>query len=51
MSSPYEPGSVNKVVTASSVIEYGLTNPTKCCRCRAQSIWAASPSTMPGTTA
>ncbi|BCO35617.1 penicillin-binding protein PbpB [Mycobacterium heckeshornense] len=27
VSSPYEPGSVNKVVTASSVIEYGLTNP------------------------
>jgi len=27
VSSPYEPGSVNKVVTASSVIEFGLTNP------------------------
>jgi cell division protein FtsI (penicillin-binding protein 3) len=27
VSSPYEPGSVNKIVTASSVIEYGLTNP------------------------
>ncbi|MBV8929679.1 MAG: penicillin-binding protein 2 [Mycobacteriaceae bacterium] len=27
VSSPFEPGSVNKVVTASSVIEYGLTNP------------------------
>jgi cell division protein FtsI (penicillin-binding protein 3) len=27
VSSPYEPGSVNKVVTASSVIEYGLSNP------------------------
>ncbi|WP_371869063.1 peptidoglycan D,D-transpeptidase FtsI family protein [Mycobacterium botniense] len=27
VSSPYEPGSVNKVVTASAVIEYGLTNP------------------------
>jgi cell division protein FtsI (penicillin-binding protein 3) len=27
VSSPYEPGSVNKVITASSVIEYGLTNP------------------------
>ena len=27
VSSPFEPGSVNKVITASSVIEYGLTNP------------------------
>ena len=27
VSSPFEPGSVNKVVTASSVIEYGLSNP------------------------
>jgi cell division protein FtsI (penicillin-binding protein 3) len=27
VSSPFEPGSVNKVVTAASVIEYGLTNP------------------------
>ncbi|WP_275998644.1 peptidoglycan D,D-transpeptidase FtsI family protein [Mycobacterium noviomagense] len=27
VSSPYEPGSVNKIITASSVIEYGLTNP------------------------
>jgi cell division protein FtsI (penicillin-binding protein 3) len=27
VSSPYEPGSVNKVVAASSVIEYGLSNP------------------------
>ena len=27
VSSPYEPGSVNKVITAASVIEYGLTNP------------------------
>jgi cell division protein FtsI (penicillin-binding protein 3) len=27
VSSPYEPGSVNKVVTAASVIEYGLSNP------------------------
>ncbi|WP_414687980.1 peptidoglycan D,D-transpeptidase FtsI family protein [Mycobacterium sp.] len=27
VSSPFEPGSVNKVVTASSVIEFGLTNP------------------------
>jgi cell division protein FtsI (penicillin-binding protein 3) len=27
VSSPYEPGSVNKIVTASSVIEFGLTNP------------------------
>jgi len=27
VTSPFEPGSVNKVVTASSVIEYGLTNP------------------------
>ena len=27
MSSPFEPGSVNKVITASSVIEYGLSNP------------------------
>jgi cell division protein FtsI (penicillin-binding protein 3) len=27
VSSPYEPGSVNKIVTASSVIEYGLSNP------------------------
>jgi cell division protein FtsI (penicillin-binding protein 3) len=27
VSSPFEPGSVNKIVTASSVIEYGLTNP------------------------
>jgi cell division protein FtsI (penicillin-binding protein 3) len=27
VTSPFEPGSVNKVVTASSVIEFGLTNP------------------------
>jgi cell division protein FtsI (penicillin-binding protein 3) len=27
VSSPYEPGSVNKIVTASSAIEYGLSNP------------------------
>lgn len=27
VSSPFEPGSVNKIVTASSVIEYGLSNP------------------------
>lgn len=27
VSSPYEPGSVNKVITAASVIEYGLSNP------------------------
>ena len=27
VSSPYEPGSVNKIVAASSVIEYGLSNP------------------------
>jgi len=27
VTSPYEPGSVNKIVTASSVIEYGLTTP------------------------
>jgi cell division protein FtsI (penicillin-binding protein 3) len=27
VSSPYEPGSVNKIITAASVIEYGLTNP------------------------
>jgi cell division protein FtsI (penicillin-binding protein 3) len=27
VSSPYEPGSVNKVVTAAAVIEYGLSNP------------------------
>ncbi len=26
-SSPFEPGSVNKIVTASSVIEFGLSNP------------------------
>ncbi|WP_244232383.1 peptidoglycan D,D-transpeptidase FtsI family protein [Mycobacterium innocens] len=27
VSSPFEPGSVNKVITASSVIEYGLSDP------------------------
>ena len=27
VSSPFEPGSVNKVVTASALIEYGLSNP------------------------
>jgi cell division protein FtsI (penicillin-binding protein 3) len=27
VSSPFEPGSVNKVITAASAIEYGLTNP------------------------
>ena len=27
VTSPFEPGSVNKIVTAASVIEYGLTNP------------------------
>ncbi|WP_370328459.1 peptidoglycan D,D-transpeptidase FtsI family protein [Candidatus Mycobacterium methanotrophicum] len=27
VTSPFEPGSVNKVVTASSLIEYGLSNP------------------------
>ncbi len=27
VSSPFEPGSVNKVITASSAIEFGLTNP------------------------
>ncbi|OBI79489.1 cell division protein FtsI [Mycobacterium sp. E740] len=27
VSSPYEPGSVNKIITAASVIEYGLSNP------------------------
>ena len=27
VSSPFEPGSVNKIVTASSAIEFGLTNP------------------------
>jgi cell division protein FtsI (penicillin-binding protein 3) len=27
VSSPFEPGSVNKVITASSIIEYGLSNP------------------------
>ncbi|KAA1250371.1 penicillin-binding protein 2 [Mycobacterium simiae] len=29
VSSPFEPGSVNKVITASSVIEYGLSNPAE----------------------
>jgi cell division protein FtsI (penicillin-binding protein 3) len=29
VTSPYEPGSVNKIITASSVIEYGLTNPNE----------------------
>ncbi|MCW2654853.1 MAG: Penicillin binding protein transpeptidase domain [Mycobacterium sp.] len=27
VSSPFEPGSVNKIVTASSIIEFGLSNP------------------------
>jgi cell division protein FtsI (penicillin-binding protein 3) len=27
VTSPFEPGSVNKIVTASSIIEYGLSNP------------------------
>jgi cell division protein FtsI (penicillin-binding protein 3) len=27
VSSPFEPGSVNKIITASSVIEFGLSNP------------------------
>lgn len=27
VASPFEPGSVNKIITASSVIEFGLTNP------------------------
>jgi cell division protein FtsI (penicillin-binding protein 3) len=27
VSSPYEPGSVNKIVTAASIIEFGLSNP------------------------
>ncbi len=27
VSSPFEPGSVNKIITAASVIEYGLSNP------------------------
>jgi cell division protein FtsI (penicillin-binding protein 3) len=27
VSSPYEPGSVNKIITAASVIEFGLSNP------------------------
>ncbi len=27
VSSPFEPGSVNKIVTAASVIEFGLSNP------------------------
>jgi cell division protein FtsI (penicillin-binding protein 3) len=27
VSSPYEPGSVNKIITAASVIEYGLSSP------------------------
>ncbi len=27
VSSPFEPGSVNKMITAASIIEYGLTNP------------------------
>jgi cell division protein FtsI (penicillin-binding protein 3) len=27
VSSPFEPGSVNKIITAASVIEFGLTNP------------------------
>ena len=27
VSSPFEPGSVNKIITASSIIEYGLSNP------------------------
>jgi cell division protein FtsI (penicillin-binding protein 3) len=27
VSSPFEPGSVNKIITASSAIEFGLTNP------------------------
>ena len=27
VTSPFEPGSVNKIITASSVIEYGLSNP------------------------
>ncbi|MBO0866318.1 MAG: penicillin-binding protein 2, partial [Mycobacterium sp.] len=27
VSSPFEPGSVNKIITASAVIEHGLTNP------------------------
>jgi len=29
VSSPFEPGSVNKIVTAASVIEYGLSNPNE----------------------
>ena len=29
VSSPFEPGSVNKIITASSVIEYGLSNPAE----------------------
>lgn len=27
VSSPYEPGSVNKIITAAAIIEYGLSNP------------------------
>ncbi len=27
VSSPFEPGSVNKIITAASIIEYGLSNP------------------------
>jgi cell division protein FtsI (penicillin-binding protein 3) len=29
ITSPFEPGSVNKIVTAAAAIEYGITNPTE----------------------
>ena len=51
VASPYEPGSVNKIVAAASVIEFGLSNPDEVLQVPGRSTWAASPCTTPGSTA
>ena len=50
VSSPFEPGSVNKIVTAASVIEYGLTNPDEVLQVPGSHRHGrASPSATPGS--
>ena len=36
VTTPFEPGSVNKVVTAAAAIENGIATPERCYRCPAR---------------
>ena len=51
VSSPFEPGSVNKIVTASSVIEYGLSNPDEVLQVPGSINMGGVTSMTPGSTA